>query len=64
MPIMFNLGMAIWKVHWKTGYFGEGGFELPLSLATGAATLGLTGPGAISVDGVCSKLCGHCKRGD
>jgi putative oxidoreductase len=64
IPIMFNLGMAIWKVHWKTGYFGEGGFELPLSLATGAATLGLTGPGAISVDGVCSKLCRRCKKSD
>ena len=64
MPIMFNLGMAIWKVHWRAGYFGEGGFELPLSLATGAATLGLTGPGAISVDGVCSKLCGYRKKGD
>jgi putative oxidoreductase len=59
-----NLSVAIWKVHWKTGFFGEGGFEFPLSLATGAATLGLTGPGAISVDGVCSKLCGRCKKGD
>ena len=64
LPIIFNLGMAIWKVHWKTGFFGQGGYELPLSLAASTATLGLAGPGAISVDGVCSKLCGRCEKGD
>jgi putative oxidoreductase len=55
--VIGNLSVAIWKVHWKNGFFGEGGFELPLSLATGAATLKLAGPGAISVDALASKAC-------
>jgi putative oxidoreductase len=62
--VIGNLSVAIWKAHWPRGFFGEGGFELPLSLASGAATLGLAGPGAISVDGICSKLCGGCVKGD
>jgi putative oxidoreductase len=57
LAIIFNLAVAIWKVHWKTGFFGEGGFELPALLAAGATTLELTGPGAISVDAACSKMC-------
>lgn len=56
IPVLLNMGVAIWKVHWKNGFYGEGGFEFPLSLATGAATLELTGPGAFSVDGVISLL--------
>jgi len=64
IPIIFNLGVAIWKVHWKKGYFGEGGFELPLSLAAGTASLGLGGPGVISVDYIFSKLCRRNKKSD
>ena len=60
MLVIGNLAVAIWKVHWKNGFFGEGGFELPLSLATGAATLKLTGPGAISVDALASMAC--CRK--
>jgi len=63
LPIIANMATAIWKVHWKNGFFGQGGFELPLSLATGAATLGLTGPGAISVDALTS-LCSCDKKDD
>jgi putative oxidoreductase len=62
--IIGNLSIAIWKVHWQKGFFGEGGYEFPMSLATSAATLGLTGPGAISVDGICSKLRRCGKKGD
>jgi putative oxidoreductase len=62
LAIIFNLGVAIWKAHWKTGFFGEGGFELPASLAAGAATLTLTGPGALSIDGACSHMCGCCSK--
>ncbi len=58
LPIIANMATAIWKVHWKNGFFGQGGFELPGSLAAGAATLALTGPGAISIDALTS-LC-HC----
>ncbi|MGA2286240.1 MAG: DoxX family protein [Dehalococcoidia bacterium] len=62
LPIIANMATAIWKVHWKNGFFGQGGFEFPLSLATGAATLGLTGPGAISVDALTSLCC--CEKKD
>jgi putative oxidoreductase len=58
--IIGNLSVAIWKVHWKNGFFGQGGFELPLSLATGAATLMLGGPGVLSVDALASAAC--CKK--
>jgi len=64
LPIIFNLGVAIWKAHWQKGFYGEGGYELPLSLAVSAATLKLTGPGAISVDGICSAVCKCDKKKD
>jgi len=46
----FNMGVATWKAHWKNGFYGQGGFEFPLLLGTAALAIGLTGPGAISVD--------------
>ena len=61
LAIIGNLSVAIWKVHWKNGYFGQGGFELPLSLATGAATVALAGPGNLSVDALTSCCC-KCKE--
>ncbi len=64
LPIIINMSTAIWKVHWKNGFFGQGGFELPLSLATGVATLGLAGPGAISVDALTSLCSCDKKDGD
>ena len=43
--------MAIFKVHWKNGFFnGKRGIEFPLSLLTIATGLGLAGPGAYSLD--------------
>lgn len=57
LPIIANMSLAIWKAHWKNGFFGEGGFEFPLSLAAGAATLKATGPGALSVDQLASLCC-------
>jgi putative oxidoreductase len=47
---IFDLAVAIRKVHWKTGFYGEGGYEFPMLLAMNAASLMLTGPGAISLD--------------
>ena len=64
IPVLINMGTAIRMAHWKAGFFGaeKGGFEFPLSLATGAATLGLTGPGAFSVDGLCALLRRRCGK--
>lgn len=49
-----NMGVAVWKAHWKNGFYGQGGYEFPLLLGAATLTLGLTGPGAISVDGLLS----------
>ena len=48
--VILNMGVAIRKAHWRTGFYGQGGFELAFMLALGAATLLFTGPGAFSVD--------------
>lgn len=38
-------------VHWTNGFFNsDGGFELPLLLATAAASITIAGPGAYAVD--------------
>ncbi|HEX5450132.1 MAG TPA: DoxX family protein [Gaiellaceae bacterium] len=43
--------VAIITVHWKNGFFnGNGGFELPLLIATVAVSVAATGPGRFSVD--------------
>jgi len=41
---------AIVTVHWSHGPFAANGFEFPLLLAVGAATLAFTGPGRLSLD--------------
>lgn len=46
--VMFN---AIAVVHWSKGFFnGNGGLEFPLSLATIAIAVSMTGPGRFSID--------------
>ncbi len=50
LAVLINLMVAIRKVHWQNGYFGDGGFELPGELSSAALTLLLTGPGALSLD--------------
>jgi putative oxidoreductase len=42
--------MAIVSVHWGKGFFGPGGFEMPLLYLLPAAVLGITGPGSYSLD--------------
>jgi putative oxidoreductase len=39
LAIVIEMGVAIWKVHFKNGLTGQGGFEFPLALATIAFAL-------------------------
>jgi putative oxidoreductase len=45
----FNMGVAV-STHWEKGLYGQGRFEFPLLLGASTLALGLTGPGAISLD--------------
>lgn len=48
--LLANMLMAIALVHWQNGFFNaKGGFEFPLTLAVGALTIGLSGPGALAL---------------
>ena len=51
LAITVNMAVATWS-HRKVGFYGQGGFEFPLLLGTAALGLTLTGPGAISIDGL------------
>jgi putative oxidoreductase len=68
LAVLGNLSVAIWKAHWPKGFFGQGGYEFPMALAAEAATLEVAGPGALSIDGICSAVCkadkGKKKEGD
>jgi len=48
--ILIDMAVAIWKVHWKNGMFGKGGYEFPLTLATIAFALIFFGAGPIALD--------------
>jgi putative oxidoreductase len=48
--VLFNMLVAIRKAHWKTGFHGQGGYEMAFLFAVAAATVALTGPGAYSLD--------------
>ena len=48
--VLFNMLVAIRKAHWKTGFHGQGGYEMAFLYAVAAIALELTGPGAYSLD--------------
>lgn len=50
--VMIDMVVAIWKVHWKNGMFGKGGYEFPLTLLTIAFSLILCGGGPIAIDAI------------
>jgi putative oxidoreductase len=52
LAIMINMSVAIWKVHWKNGLLGNGGYQLPLALAAMAFALIFFGGGSISFDSI------------
>lgn len=47
--VIFNLGVAIRKVHWQHGFYGQQGYEHAALLALATAALMLTGPGKIAL---------------
>lgn len=53
--IIIDMAVAIWKVHWKNGLFGKGGYELPLTLATMAFALIFFGAGPLAIDAIRSS---------
>lgn len=48
--IIGNMGVAIKRAHWTTGFSGPGGYELASLFAVIASALWLTGPGRYSMD--------------
>lgn len=50
VAVALNMGVASYKAHWKNGFYGQGGYEFPLLLGTVALSLGLIGPGSLSID--------------
>lgn len=52
LAMLIDMAVAIWKIHWKNGMFGKGGYELPLTLATIAFALIFLGAGPIAIDAI------------
>ncbi|HEV2691163.1 MAG TPA: DoxX family protein [Bryobacteraceae bacterium] len=50
--ILIDMGVAIWKVHWKNGLLGNGGYQFPLALAAIAFALIFFGAGPIALDSI------------
>lgn len=50
LAILIDMAVAIWKIHWKNGMFGKGGYEFPLTLLITAFALILFGAGPIAID--------------
>ena len=51
-----DMCVAIFGVHWKNGFIGQGNYQFPLTLAAVAFSLIFTGPGSLSVDGARGKV--------
>src|SRR5207245_11488106 len=52
LAILIDMGVAIWKVHWKNGLLGNGGYQFPLALAAIAFALIFFGAGPIALDSI------------
>jgi putative oxidoreductase len=50
--VLIDMAVAIWKIHWKNGMFGKGGYEFPLTLATIALVFICSGAGPLALDAV------------
>jgi len=59
IPLVIDMGVAIWKVHWSNGFFlnlalepdVQHGYEYALVLMGALCCLIFAGPGALSIDG-------------
>jgi putative oxidoreductase len=52
LAVMVDMAVAVWKVHWRNGMFGKGGYEFPLTLLIIAFVLILYGGGPIAIDAI------------
>ncbi len=50
--LAIEMGVAIWRIHWASGFFAPQGVELPLALGGAALALVLTGAGDYSIDDI------------
>jgi putative oxidoreductase len=50
LAMLIDMIVAIWKIHWKNGLRGDGGYEFALSLAIIAFALILFGAGPLALD--------------
>lgn len=50
--VTINMLVAIFGVHWKNGFTGQGNYQFPLALAAIAFSLIFTGAGPVSIDGL------------
>jgi putative oxidoreductase len=50
--VCINMLVAIFGVHFKNGFLGQGNYQFPLALAAIAFSLIFTGAGPISIDGL------------
>lgn len=50
LAILIDISVAIWKVHFKNGLLGQGGYQFPLAVAAIAFALIFFGSGPISLD--------------
>ena len=48
--VLIDMLVAIFAVHWKNGFLGQGNYQFPLALATIAFSLVLFGAGPIAID--------------
>src|SRR5271169_539739 len=52
LAILINMLVAIFAVHFKHGFTGEGNYQFPLSLAAMSLALLFSGGGPVSIDAV------------
>ena len=52
LAILGDLSVVIWKVHWKNGLLGDGGYEFPLAVAAIAFALIFFGGGPMALDSI------------